>query len=181
MKVAINHRRWAVWFLRAIPKSAHQILALAIYRPVRRFGLKMDFSNWPEGSPFRNSTDYRGLRIAEINVSLEKIRVVNDHVDQAGNLIRAQRFIPLESSRRLELWQHHLNAAHRDEDYWEALTPFDRREMKSLESLATLKSSTVAVILNLNGDITVLDGFHRLIALSVRDGNIKNLKFFVTI
>jgi len=71
--------KWCVWAIKLPIKLTHQFVALTANEYPYSFGLSFVFSNWPEGSPFRNPNEYRGLRIAEVTPGVDQILVVNDY------------------------------------------------------------------------------------------------------
>jgi len=172
--------RWLVWAVKIPIKLPHQILALMMNNHAHVFGLSFVFSNWPDGSPFRNSTFYRGMRIAELKPYLERIMVVNDFVDANYNLSTIPRFIPLRDSRRLGLYEIAKSEGLVDVRDVELQSP-DELEMTMLKQLEALPEVDVSVIQRLNGDVIVMDGVHRLMAAFARDKSLGNVQFFITL
>jgi len=172
--------RWVIWALKLPAKAAHQFFCLAISPLQSKYLCDFVFSNWPQGSPFRNSTDYRGLRIAAIAPQYDEILVVNDYLDRNGSVLTTPRFIPFIASRRLGMFRSQLEGSSYEEKPLEAQSP-DEREMTMLDKLCHLSTVEPSVILTLSGKVIVTDGVHRLIALYVRDKGLRNVRFYVTL
>lgn len=63
------------------------------------------------------------------------------------------------------------------DDYEQTYPRFE----KTMYELSQLEKASICVIQKLDGKVLVVDGQHRLIALYLRDGNLRNLKFLITL
>ena len=170
-----------VFFLKLAPKFVHQLLAVAVNRNFLGLDIRFLRVNWPANSTLRRDEEYFGLRLFEIRVDPLRLEITND-VD-FGKESKTQSpkpaYIELALSKRLAFW---TKTSKRISDHPPALLGRDQIQfVERLEALSKVERHQVSVVQNLRGQVKVVDGAHRVIATYVRDGDFRNLDFFVTI
>lgn len=167
--------------LKLFPKLLHQMLALVLHRNFKALEVGIIRSNWPVGSALRRRKDFVGLTVASIDVSPHKVMVTNDIGHLESEKTRKNcNYVQLISSLRLQNFLGRLNSG----ESLEVETELSTKHAESLvrmESCIKLERARVSVLQGLNGQVRVVDGTHRLIALYARDGNLRNIDFLITI
>lgn len=129
---------------------------------------------------------YRGLRIAKISVPASKVFVTDDLPRKVAQSSSRKwwcigGFIPLQSSRRLSYFRS-FQSGNLDVDSIDDSDGLNlRMRLDKMSQLAKLERVQVPVLVLHNGDVLVVNGNHRVIALFARDGSLDNVQFFVTL
>lgn len=150
-------------------KIIHQLGSLILHRNLVKFHLKYTHEAWPKDSLFRN-TAFRGTLFCEVSVDIKKILITNIWAkpNRGGLFYTWPNFVNFFDSLSL------LEARNPSND------PDKKMFHAKLSELAKIKKHRVHVLQRLNGEIMVIDGTNRLISVYLRDGNLKNLDFFIT-
>lgn len=167
--------------VKIIPKLLHQIITLVLNRNFLNLRLGVIRSNWPDGSMLRREKDFIGLSLARVEVPLDKVMVTNDLGDAKGRENRkAHKYIPLTSSLRLQFFLDYLDTGDSPADENLPNTKMSEAIVR-MENCLKLERAEISVLQRLNGEVLVVDGTHRLVALYSRDRSLTNIDFLVTV
>lgn len=158
-----------IYALKLPIKIAYQLASLILHRNLIKFHFKYTREAWPINSSFRK-TPFRGTLFAEVDVDIKKILITNlwAKPNRGGFFYTWPNFVNFFESLNLE----------------EARNPSNHPDKKifhdKLAELTKIQRHRVHVLQRLNGEIMVFDGTHRLIACYLRDGDLRNLTFYIS-
>lgn len=171
---------------------AHQIFSLALNRNLIGIKILGVTNEWPKGSKMARIKPYRGLQFAEIHVDINSLFIPeipktdwldDDRLHSTKKKIATNRhlYVHFSKSWRLavleELGIHGLKEVGNSKKQ----DTVHAQLMERILECSKLPMASISVVQKINGDILVVDGFHRLTALYLRDGNLQNLRFFITL